>query len=119
MKRFAILFVMLFVAAGLAGQTSKQAVNGTAANRTTANQTWIADVTIVSPENLDHVGKGSVLIEDDRIVRVERRQGRRDLRAQRWFRERDSILFRGSSIRTFTSALFPAWVLISSAARRR
>jgi len=65
MKRFAILFVMLFAAAYLAGQASRQAVN----------RTWIADVTIVSPESLDHVERGSVLIEDGRIVRVERRLG--------------------------------------------
>jgi len=37
-----------------------------------ANRIWITDVTIISPESLDHVGKGSVLIENGRIVRVER-----------------------------------------------
>src|SRR5262249_18310783 len=36
------------------------------------NRTWIADVTIISPERLDHIEKGSVLIENDRIVNVER-----------------------------------------------
>jgi imidazolonepropionase-like amidohydrolase len=36
---------------------------------------WISDVTIISPERLDHVQTGSVLIEDGRIVRVERKQG--------------------------------------------
>jgi hypothetical protein len=41
----------------------------------TAARTWIADVTIISPENLDHIGKGSVLIEDGRIVRIERNEG--------------------------------------------
>lgn len=35
-------------------------------------RTWITDVFLVSPENLDHIQKGSVLIEDGRIVRVER-----------------------------------------------
>src|ERR1700727_369486 len=65
MKIFAILFVSLFSVSAIVGQTSKQA----------ASQTWIADVTIISPESLDHIEKGSVLIEDGRIVRVERRQG--------------------------------------------
>lgn len=37
--------------------------------------TWISDVTIISPENLDHVATGSVLIENGRIVRVERKAG--------------------------------------------
>jgi imidazolonepropionase-like amidohydrolase len=37
-----------------------------------AERTWITDVTIVSPENLDRVSKGSVLIEDGRIVSVAR-----------------------------------------------
>jgi imidazolonepropionase-like amidohydrolase len=36
------------------------------------NRVWITDVIIVSPESLDHIGKGSVLIENGRIVRVER-----------------------------------------------
>jgi imidazolonepropionase-like amidohydrolase len=37
-----------------------------------ANPTWITDVTIISSENLDHIGTGSVLIENGRIARVER-----------------------------------------------
>ena len=37
-----------------------------------SNRTWITDVTIISPEKLDHIEKGSVLIEDGRIARVER-----------------------------------------------
>src|SRR5690242_3347541 len=36
------------------------------------NRTWITDVTIISPENLDHIGTGSVLIENGRIARVDR-----------------------------------------------
>lgn len=43
----------------------------------TANPTWITDVTIISPENLDHIGTGSVLIEDGRIARVDRGQARK------------------------------------------
>jgi imidazolonepropionase-like amidohydrolase len=36
---------------------------------------WITDVVIISPENLNHIDKGSVLIKDERIVRVERSPG--------------------------------------------
>ena len=38
----------------------------------TANRVWITDVIIVSPESLDHIEKGSVLIENGRITKVER-----------------------------------------------
>ena len=65
MKVFVILFVSLFPVAAVAGQTLEQA----------ANRTWITDVTILSPERLDRVKTGSVLIEDGRIVRVERKEG--------------------------------------------
>ncbi len=34
--------------------------------------TWISNVTIISPERLDHIQRGSVLIENGRITRVER-----------------------------------------------
>jgi imidazolonepropionase-like amidohydrolase len=34
---------------------------------------WITDVTIVSPENLADLARGSVLIENERIARVERK----------------------------------------------
>jgi imidazolonepropionase-like amidohydrolase len=34
--------------------------------------TWITDVTIISPERLDHLERGSVLIEGGRIARVDR-----------------------------------------------
>jgi imidazolonepropionase-like amidohydrolase len=36
------------------------------------NRQWITDVYIISPENLDHIEKGNVLIENGRIARVER-----------------------------------------------
>jgi imidazolonepropionase-like amidohydrolase len=36
------------------------------------NLVWITDVVILSPENLNHIDKGSVLIKDGRIVSVER-----------------------------------------------
>lgn len=35
-------------------------------------RTWITDVTIISPERLDHVERGSVLIDGGRIARVDR-----------------------------------------------
>jgi len=38
-------------------------------------RTWIADVTIISPERLDRIEIGNVLIENDRIIRVERGTG--------------------------------------------
>jgi Amidohydrolase family len=34
--------------------------------------TWITDVTIISPEQLDHVERGSVLIDGGKITRVDR-----------------------------------------------
>src|SRR5215467_13686533 len=64
MKLFAVLFASIFLEMTAAGQTADDAVS----------RTWITDVTIVSPERLDHVSSGSVLIEGDRIVRVERKQ---------------------------------------------
>ncbi len=63
MKIFAVLFTSLVSVAGLAASASGQA----------AERTWITDVTIISPENLDHAEKGSVLIENGRIARVERK----------------------------------------------
>jgi imidazolonepropionase-like amidohydrolase len=33
---------------------------------------WITNVTVISPENLDHVTKANVLIENGRILRIER-----------------------------------------------
>ena len=35
-------------------------------------QTWITNVKLVSPEKLNRIASGSVLLEDERIVRVER-----------------------------------------------
>jgi imidazolonepropionase-like amidohydrolase len=65
MKVFAIFFASLFFVTAIVAQTANEAVS----------RTWITDVTIVSPERLDRVQTGSVLIEDGRIVRVERRRG--------------------------------------------
>jgi imidazolonepropionase-like amidohydrolase len=62
MKIPAMLLVTLFSA--LASAASGQNQN--------ANPVWITDVVIVSPENLNHIDRGSVLIKDGRIVSVER-----------------------------------------------
>src|SRR5215468_4668336 len=37
-----------------------------------STQTWITDVTIISPEKLDHSTTGTVVIEDGRILRIDR-----------------------------------------------
>jgi imidazolonepropionase-like amidohydrolase len=65
MKISAIVLPSLFAVLAIADSPSTPATS----------QTWITDVTIISPENLDHVGRGSVLIEDGRIVSVERQSG--------------------------------------------
>ncbi|MHB8214935.1 MAG: amidohydrolase family protein [Candidatus Sulfotelmatobacter sp.] len=65
MKMLAILFTSILSVVVLASSVSGQA----------ADRIWITDVTIVSPENLDHVERGNVLIENGRIVSVERKNG--------------------------------------------
>jgi imidazolonepropionase-like amidohydrolase len=66
MKVFAIIFcVSLFLVAAIADSASEQA----------ASRTWITDVSIISPEHLDHIETGSVLIENGRIVSIERKMG--------------------------------------------
>src|SRR5713226_6265913 len=64
MKLVHLLFVFLLPVAAIAQASPNQA----------PDQTWITDVRIISPEKLDHVEIGSVLIENGRIVRVERRK---------------------------------------------
>jgi hypothetical protein len=64
-KPLTIFFAWFVVVTVIAAQPRNEA----------GGRTWITDVTIVSPERLDRVQTGSVLIEDGRIVRVERRQG--------------------------------------------
>jgi imidazolonepropionase-like amidohydrolase len=44
-----------------------------AAPKPAPRRIWITDVTIVSPENLANLARGSVLIENERIARVERK----------------------------------------------
>ena len=50
------------------------ALAGSASGQQRVSRTWIRNVMIISPENLGHVAEGSVLIEDGRIVSVERRK---------------------------------------------
>ena len=59
-----VMVSLLFFAVPSAKAAAKQA----------SNAIWITDVTIISPEKLDHVEKGSVLIENGRITRVDRGQ---------------------------------------------
>src|SRR5215467_1633207 len=64
MKFFAQVLVLLFSIAAFAGPTP---------NSPAPDRIWITDVTIVSPENLSHVVRGSVLVENGRIARVNRK----------------------------------------------
>lgn len=63
---------MKFFPLVLALLVSIEAFAGPAANEPASRRIWITDVNIVSPENLAHLAKGSVLIENGRIARVER-----------------------------------------------
>jgi len=65
MKRVAVLLASVCFVIG----------SGTFLFAQEAGRTWISDVTIISPENLDHISIGSVLIENGKIVRVERKVG--------------------------------------------
>src|SRR5664280_1495536 len=67
MKLFAVVFMLLSSVAALIA----------AASNPGTSRIWISEVTIISPENLDHIGEGNVLIEDGRIVSVERKKGRK------------------------------------------
>jgi imidazolonepropionase-like amidohydrolase len=66
MKFFRVVLELLLSVVALAGSASSQQV---------ASRIWITDVTIISPENLDHIVEGNVLIEHGRIVSVERGGG--------------------------------------------
>ncbi len=68
MKFFAVVFMLLSSVAAFAGSASGQG----------ASQIWITDVTIISPDNLDHLVEGNVLIEDGRIVSVDPQKGRKN-----------------------------------------
>src|SRR5258708_22488373 len=65
MKIFAITFASFLPVAAIAQ----------AARNQEPDRTWITNVNIVSPEKLDQIEKGSVLIERGRIVSVQRRNG--------------------------------------------
>jgi imidazolonepropionase-like amidohydrolase len=43
------------------------------------NRTWITNVTVISPENLFNIAPASVLIEEGRIARIERKVGINDM----------------------------------------
>jgi imidazolonepropionase-like amidohydrolase len=64
MKVFAIIFALLLPAAIAQAAPNQE-----------PDRIWITDVKIISPEKLDHIEKGSVLIDNGRIVRVERKKG--------------------------------------------
>jgi imidazolonepropionase-like amidohydrolase len=64
MRLFALIFTSLFSLVAFADSAWCQ----------TASRTWITDVTIISPENLEHIDIGNVLIENGRIARVERKE---------------------------------------------
>jgi Amidohydrolase family len=64
MKIFGVVFASLLSVVAFGDVASGQA----------ADRIWITDVTIISPENLDRIEQGSVLIENGRIVSVERKK---------------------------------------------
>ena len=62
MKTLGALVMLLVSAIAFAGSGSKPE----------PARIWIANATIISPENLDHIERGNVLVEDGRIVRIDR-----------------------------------------------
>jgi Amidohydrolase family len=60
---FAVFIVFLLAPASYGQSVSKTSP---------PTQTWITGVTIISPENLDHLAAGTVIIEDGRILRIDR-----------------------------------------------
>jgi imidazolonepropionase-like amidohydrolase len=62
MKKLIVLCILILFTLTFAHAQSK------------SNPQWITDVYIVSPEKLDRIEKGSVLIENGRIARVERNE---------------------------------------------
>ena len=64
MNFFPLVLALLLSVGAFAGPPS---------NEPAPRRIWITDVTIVSPENLADLARGSVLIENERIARVERK----------------------------------------------
>jgi|ERR1700722_15647103 imidazolonepropionase-like amidohydrolase len=64
MKFFPLVLALLLSVGAFAGPPS---------NEPAPRRIWITDVIIVSPENLGDLARGSVLIENERIARVERK----------------------------------------------
>jgi len=64
MKFFSLVLALLLSGSAFARHASKDAE---------PSLTWITDVTIISPENLAHLDRGSVLIESGLIARVDRK----------------------------------------------
>jgi hypothetical protein len=65
MKVFTFILALLLSVAAFTDASSNKGTG----------RTWITDATIISPENLEHIGTGSVLIENGRIIRVDRKGG--------------------------------------------
>ena len=63
MRRLAFILAVLSTAA---------VISSNAAFSQQPTQTWITDVTIISPENLEHIAAGTVVIEDGHILRIDR-----------------------------------------------
>ena len=59
------------LSAFLASFLALASVAQTPANPLSSAQTWITNVTILSPENPDHTTTGAVVIENGRILRME------------------------------------------------
>jgi hypothetical protein len=60
----AIVLVALFLAMTSSAQSQSEPAPSA--------QTWIAEVTIISPESLDHISEGTVILENGRILRIDR-----------------------------------------------
>jgi imidazolonepropionase-like amidohydrolase len=71
MKTIAPLLILLLSVA--AAGPMPDPISDPASDAVTS-RVWITNVFIVSPENLDHIEKGSVLIENGHIAKVERNQ---------------------------------------------
>jgi hypothetical protein len=71
MRIFPFLFASFLAVAAIAQPFPNQA----------PDRTWITDVRIISPEKLDHIEKGSVLIENGHIVRAPKRLYSYEIRA--------------------------------------